>query len=113
MNEIAAKLGVTSVVAVDVPSKTSGSLGFFRAPSRLALPVRAAEKVVVAATVIRPGGSSVDVVSSGLLPSVEASDAWLTALEHLVRTHIDQWRPPEALWDGPAEVLLPEVLEVI
>ena len=113
MGEIASCLGVASLIALDVPSRATKTVEFFRAPSRLAAPDGPWDRIVVAAAISRPGGSSYEVVASDILQLDEEPHAVLRALERLVRSYVDQWRPPEPLWDGPAELLLPEVLKRI
>jgi hypothetical protein len=96
-----------AVMLADAGTDGRGDALFFRAPARLRLPDFAVLRLVVAAAILRPGETSVDFVCRGPFRWPEERDAALQFLEDVIRSHIAQWMPPVALWDAPADVLLP------
>jgi hypothetical protein len=98
-----------AIVAIDAPGTPTVMRSFFRAPARLELPAWQAQRVAVAAAVVRPGGASIELVCVGTFAWPAGESDALRALERLILAHVDQWRPPRALWDAPAEACLPEL----
>ena len=77
----------------------------FRAPARLLLP-SAPCRVAVVARVLRPAGRTTQLVLRGAYRWPEESGPALRALERIIQPWAEQWLPPRALWEHPAEVLL-------
>ena len=99
-----------AVVTIEAATSETKTREFFRAPASLQLPTAAAERLVVAAVVARPGGSSFQLAMSGPYRWPADENRALRGLEDVIRSYIDQWLPGRALWTEPAEQLLPEVL---
>lgn len=99
-----------AVVTIEQTSSATTSREFFRAPASLALPATPADRLVVAAVVERPGGSTFQLAMSGPYCWPDDEHRALRALEDLIRAYVDQWSPGRALWAESAEQLLPEVL---
>lgn len=98
-----------ALVAIDAAYGAKAVHQFFRAPARLALPAWPVARIITAAVVVRPGGNCVELKRSQVRVWPDEAAPVLADLERLILEHVDQWRPPRALWDAPAEVLLPEV----
>jgi hypothetical protein len=93
---------------------------FFRAPANLAAPPNdtpVAGTVGTLALVLRPDGRTL-LLDGQVIPNAVNIDRpggamWepqvLNTLERLIRDHHGQWTPRRALWDEPAERLLPEL----
>jgi len=111
LNDITARLPESAaVVHVDAANGAVSRRDFFRAPAHLVLPEWSPSRVVVAVVVRRPGGKSAELICSRCYDWPEEVNCALKALERFILAYVDQWRPPRALWHGPAEELLPEVL---
>lgn len=94
-------------VFVDGPVSTSVAQQFFRAPAALVLPDQSVTQVLVAALVLRPGGSSTHLQIEGRFSWAQERDEALAAVERLVRAYPEQWFPTRPLWNGPAEQHFP------
>lgn len=95
----------TIVVIDDSSADALQEQRFFRAPATLSLPALsgAAISVGVAALVIRPDGRTTHLVVSGTFRWPDDSDLAVRALERLIQSFADQWRPARHLWQVPAE----------
>jgi hypothetical protein len=105
---IAASLASHPVLIVadaDAPGRTNAIL--FRAPAGLRLPNYDVSRLAVAGAILRPGGTTIDIVSHGPFHWPAERDSALAALEDVVRANVAQWMPPVALWEAPAQDLLP------
>jgi hypothetical protein len=75
---------------------------FFRGDAELVLPATDCT-VIVAALVLRPGGSSSHLVVSDLRLWPEDRHIILDAVERLIQAFANQWHPAQPLWPVPAE----------
>ena len=101
-------LGATPdcIVTVDRRSDKFRSVRFFSATAELVLPDEGGRCVGVGGLILRPGGRSSILVTSGPFRWPDEQEAALRGLERLVQAHAGQWMPKRALWPGPAETLL-------
>lgn len=81
---------------------------FFREQATLTLASRAAQTVGVAALIVRPGGTSQQLIVRGPFDWGSGPTDALRALEEIIQAHIDQWMPQIRLWPAPAEILFPD-----
>jgi hypothetical protein len=107
---LAAALGVSLdvVLSVDTPDTPPQPAIFFGAPTTLALPDRDSARVGVAALILRPGRRTSHLAIAGVHDWPSERDDALRSLERLIQAHAGQWMPTRALWNAPAEVLLPD-----
>jgi hypothetical protein len=94
------------IVMIDAPGNDLRSHRFFRATAALRLPSDQPARVMVAALVLRPGGRSTQLAVAGCFDWPDEKALAICAVESLIRSYVDQWSPPRALWADSAEVLL-------
>ncbi len=79
---------------------------FFRAPASLRIDDTSAAMAGVAALVARPANAGAQLILRGPFELPDDLPLALRQLESLIQSYADQWMPPRALWNAPAEVLL-------
>ena len=95
------------ILRIDEPSASMTTTSFFRADAAISLPPVAGATIGVAGLVARPGRTDAHLVIAGPFQWPNQQRAAIRALERLIQQHVDQWMPPHALWQAPAEKLLP------